>query len=207
MAERAEDPGPQWRNADDDAYIATALDAHWSSSTESSSTPEPGVVRFGPGVPPLGVGDTAAEVWHGTRPGRPQGERRRRPHGLRRYRLAAAVLVVVVLCLLWQRYTPDMRITEVMARTDTVLTCDRTAEVVAVVSTNGQPGSITYRWNRSDGTSSGPLEERLGKGQHEARLRLLWTFHGKGSDNATAQLVITSPSSHTVSASFTYTCP
>ncbi|MGP4003025.1 hypothetical protein [Streptomyces sp. 8N706] len=215
-------PPAQRGNADDDAYSATALDAHWSSSqsgpaeVQPESMPPPtgaaptahesGVFRFGPGVPPLGVGDTAAEVWHGTLPGNDHSERHGRLHWLRRYRLAAAVLTVVVIYLLWPQDTPDMRITEVAAHTNATLTCDKTAEVIAVASTNGQPGTITYQWNRSDGTSSGPLEKRLSKGQHETRLRLLWTFHGKGTDDATAQLLITSPTPHTVSVSFTYTC-
>ncbi|QKV90719.1 hypothetical protein HUT19_02265 [Streptomyces sp. NA02950] len=215
-------PPAQGGNVDDDAYCATALDTAWSSSqsgatevqTESMPPPigatptahESGVFRFGPGVPPSGVGGTAAEVWHGAVPGADHSKRHGRLRWLRRYRLAAAVLTAVLIYLLWPRDTPDMRITKVTAHTNATLTCDQTAEVVAVVGTNGQPGTVTYRWNRSDGTSSGPLEERFGKGQHEARLRLLWTFHGRGTDDAKAQLLITSPAPRTVSVSFTYTC-
>ncbi|GAA4322266.1 hypothetical protein GCM10023086_47390 [Streptomyces venetus] len=215
------DVQPTIRDVVDATYVPTALDAHWTSTEpepeperepapepepEPKPAPESEVLHFGPGVPPLGLTDTAVDVWRGT------GERgsRNAPHGrprrLRRYGLAAAVLVVVLAWLLWQRQTGDLRITQVTAQTGSVLGCDGTAEVVAVVSTNGAAGAFTYEWNRSDGTSSGPREERLGKGQEETRLRLLWTFHGKGTSKATAWLVITSPSRHTASASFAYTC-
>lgn len=199
------DVQPTIRDVVDATYVPTALDTHWTS-TEPAPAPESEVLHFGPGVPPLGLTDTAVDVWHGTGKRMSRKTPRRRPRGLRRYGLAAAVLVSVLAWLLWQRQTGDLRITQVTAQTSSVLGCDGTAEVVAVVHTNGSAGAFTYEWNRSDGTSSGPREERLGKGQEETRLRLLWTFHGKGTSKATAWLVIKSPSRHTASASFAYTC-
>ncbi|MFF7754464.1 hypothetical protein ACFZCP_35700 [Streptomyces sp. NPDC007971] len=205
------DVQPTIRDVDDATYVPTVLDAHWTStepSTEPGTEPAPesDVVHFGPGVPPLGLTDTAVDVWRGTAKSRSRKEPRGRLHWLRRYRLATAVLAIVLALLFWQRQTEDLRITRVAARTSSVLGCDGTAQVVAVVSTNGAAGAFTYEWNRSDGTSSGPREERLVRGQDETRLRLLWTFHGKGTSTATARLVIESPSRHTASASFRYTC-
>ena len=75
--------------------------------------------------------------------------------------------------------------------------CDGTADVVGVVKTNGRPGTVTYRWVRSDGTTSGLLREKLTRGQKQARLHLLWTFHGRGEYRAAAELRIVSPSAHT----------
>ncbi|MFB6849498.1 hypothetical protein ACFCXS_32210 [Streptomyces sp. NPDC056373] len=199
------DVQPTIRDVVDATYVPTALDAHWTS-TEPASAPESEVLHFGPGVPPLGLTDTAVDVWDSTGKRVSRRTPRRRSQGLRRYGLAAAVLVIVLAWLLWQRQTGDLRITQVTARASSVLGCDGTAEVVAVVHTDGSAGAFTYEWNRSDGTSSGPREERLGKGQEETRLRLLWTFHGKGTNQATAWLVIKSPSRHTASASFAYTC-
>ncbi|MET9764106.1 hypothetical protein ABZ016_34475 [Streptomyces sp. NPDC006372] len=219
------DVQPTIRDVVDATYVPTALDAHWTSTEpapaptpdpepapaptpdpEPEPAPESEVLHFGPGVPPLGLTDTAVDVWRGTGKHMSRKASRGRPHWLRRYGLAAAVLVVGLAWLLWQRQTGDLRITEVTAQTSSVLGCDGTAEVVAVVHTNGAAGAFTYEWNRSDGTSSGPREERLGKGQEETRLRLLWTFRGKGTSKATAWLVIKSPSRHTASASFSYTC-
>ncbi|MGW5656705.1 hypothetical protein [Streptomyces humi] len=228
MADREDRSEPQWRCPDpgvrptlpdpdlqptirqlDDAttYVPTVLDARWTSTTPG---PEPDVLRFGPGVPPLGAPDTAADAWRDPSrqpPEQPRGRLRR----LGRYRLAAVVLAVVLAWWLWPRQPAELRVTGVTARTDAVPGCDAAAEVVAVVRTNGAAGTLTYEWDRyewdrSDRTSSGPLTERLGKGQHETRLRLSWTFHGRGSRHATARLVVRSPGSHTVSASFTYTC-
>lgn len=72
--------------------------------------------------------------------------------------------------------------------------------------TDGRPGTLTYRWERSDGTRSGVLTEKLARGQKEASLRLLWTFHGPGTHQAVARLVITSPGTHSSAATFTYDC-
>jgi hypothetical protein len=215
------DPGPEptWqdpdvqptiRDVDDDAYVPTVLGADWTipepePEPEPQPAPDSEVRHFGPGVPPLGLTDTAVGVWRGTEKSK-KDSRGRWLHRLRRYRLAAAVVAVVLVWLFWQRQTADLRITQVTARTSGVLGCDGTAEVVAVVNTNGAAGSFTYEWNRSDGTSSGPREARLGRGQDETRLRLLWTFHGKGTSKAAARLVIESPGRHTASAAFTYTC-
>ncbi|PPS70876.1 MULTISPECIES: hypothetical protein [Streptomyces] len=199
------DVQPTIRDVVDATYVPTALDAHWTS-TEPEPAPESEVLHFGPGVPPLGLTDTAVDVWDSTGKRVSRKTPRRRPQGLRRYGLAAAVLLIVLAWSLWQRQTGDLRITQVTAQASSVLGCDGTAEVVAVVHTNGSAGAFTYEWNRSDGTSSGPREGRLGKGQEETRLRLLWTFYGKGTNQATAWLVIKSPSRHTASASFAYTC-
>ncbi|SFC16847.1 hypothetical protein [Streptomyces aidingensis] len=171
--------------------------------------PDPGgdgVLRFGPGVPAAQppAGAAAAGIWRGEAPPAPPPRRRRL---LRRYGLAVAVLIGVAAFLLWDRSGPALEITAVTARTDATFACDSTADVVGVVRTNGRPGTLTYQWTRSDGTSSGVLKEQVTRGQTEALLHLLWTFRGEGTVAATAQLRITGPSTHTASVSFTYTCP
>ncbi|WP_245703336.1 hypothetical protein [Streptomyces lushanensis] len=175
------------------------------------------VLRFGPGVT-AAVRDrhhenttTAAALWHGAPPGRPPGPEPavpgRRSGGPRRYALAAAVLLAVVVFLAWQRYGPALAVQDVSV--GTALRgpgCDGTSDIVGVVRTNGRPGTITYRWVRGDGTSSGPLREKVTRGQKTARLRLLWTFRGRGEYRATAELRITSPSRHTAVTRFVYRC-
>lgn len=197
------DAQPTIRDVDDDTCVPTALDAHWTSVEPA---PESEVLHFGPGVPPLGLTDTAVDVWHGTGKRKSRQEPRSRLRRLRGYRLAVTVLAIVLAWSFWQRQTAELRITQVTVHTSGVLGCDGTAEVVAVVNTNGAAGAFIYEWRRSDGASSGPREERLARGQDETRLRLLWTFHGKGASKATARLVIASPGRHTASASFAYSC-
>ncbi|MEU4492087.1 hypothetical protein AB0F96_01175 [Streptomyces sp. NPDC023998] len=172
------------------------------------------VLRFGPGVTAVVAGrvphNSTAAVWHGTLAGQsdgPEQPRERRRSGLRRYALAGTVLLAVLIFLAWQRYGPALAVQDVAVQTSAEGPgCDGTADVVGVVKTNGRPGTVTYRWIRSDGTTSGLLREKLTRGQKQARLHLLWTFHGRGEYRAAAELRIVSPSAHTAAAQFTYRC-
>ncbi|MFM9594202.1 hypothetical protein ACKI1J_19850 [Streptomyces scabiei] len=219
--------------SDDAAYSATVLASHWIQRPESGDTlveeiptrpaavpgttlftaPEPGagptppdrvegtLLRFGPGVTP-----EVAHRTHRTLPVVPPVPvpRRRR---LRRHALPALVLLCVLALLAWQRLGPSVQVRTVAATVEPkVLGCDGTADIVGLVRTNGRPGTLTYRWTRSDGTSSGVLREVLVRDQRQARLHLLWTFQGKGRQEARAQLRILSPSRRTVSVPVTYAC-
>lgn len=165
-----------------------------------------GVQRYGPGVPPPPpASGGAAAVWHG---GGTEPERKRPSRGaalLRRFGPAALVLLAALAYFLWQRVGSGVEITEVRAYTEGAPECDGTAEIIGLVRTNGEPGTIDYQWVRSDGTTS-ELTERLTRGQDEARLRMLWTFHGEGTVEATAELRITAPTAHTERVTFTYSC-
>ncbi|MGW7363489.1 hypothetical protein ACWGI8_08685 [Streptomyces sp. NPDC054841] len=202
----------------EDEYSATALASHWVERPEPEPVPdavEGTVLRFGPGVTAAVRErydrDNTATVWHGTLAGGtplPQGRRTSRLAGLRRYTLAAVVLLAVLGFLAWQRYGPGLAVRGVTVGTDPAGPgCDGTAVITALVDTDGRPGSLTYHWVRNDGTTSEELSERLARGQRQARLRLLWTFHGEGAYDARAELRITSPSRHTAAAGFTYSCP
>lgn len=215
-----------------DGYSATALGSHWFERPDSPPAPDTAtrvctrqptsaapdrvegeVLRFGPGVTAVlqrqlrnhdNPVTTAAALWHGNPP-RQQPRQQRR--GLRRYALAATVLLAVLAYLTWQRHGPALAVTTVTLHTTTQEPdCDSTTDVTGLVTTNGQPGTLTYRWTRSDGTSSGLLREKLTHGQKQARLHLLWTLHGRGTYEARAQLHILTPSSHTATTHLTYHC-
>jgi hypothetical protein len=168
------------------------------------------VLRFGPGVPGAprtggGTRGTVPVVWHGNAPAPERRDRRRGP--VRRYGPAFVVLLAVLAFLFWQRLSPGLAVEEVVVRTESGgPVCGGTADVVGLVKTNGRPGTLTYRWMRSDGTASGVLHEKVTEGQREARLHLLWTFHGEGQYAAEARLQITSPAQRTASIRFTYRC-
>lgn len=209
--------GPHAPQGDDD-YSATVLGSHWISGppgdtdrtertapTAQFDVPagavpdrvEGSVLRFGPGV-------TAALP--APFPLYPAPAPRRRSEW-RRYTLAAVVLIGVLCYLGWQRYGPALEVRDAVVSTDAKGPgCDGTADVVAVVRTNGRPGVLTYRWLRSDGTRSEQLSERVPSGRKEARLHLLWTFQGKGTHPAKAELELVSPVRRTASAEFTYRC-
>ncbi|MCX5264809.1 hypothetical protein [Streptomyces sp. NBC_00199] len=211
------EPGPE-----DAGYSATVLASHWiqrppdadttlvaSSFTETPVTPTPApdrvegtMLRFGPGVTAA-----VAERTHRTLPSvptRPAPRRRR----ARRHALPALVLIGVIAFLAWQRLGPSLEAgaVEVVAR-PTVVACDDTADVVGLVATNGRPGTLSYRWVRSDGTASSVLREVVAPGQRQARLHLLWTFQGRSHYAARAELHLLSPVDRTVVTDLTYDCP
>ncbi|WP_175409563.1 hypothetical protein [Streptomyces sp. TRM64462] len=163
------------------------------------------VLRFGPGVPPAPPPPVPILPTPG--PGA------RRPSPARRFALPALVFLCVLAFLAWQRYGPTVAVREVTVHTDGVeLTgtsgdaCGGTAAVVGLVRTDGRPGTLTYRWLRSDGSASPVLTERVRGGQKEARLQLLWTFSGEGAYTARADLEVLTPSRHGAGTSFAYRC-
>ncbi|MFE2145911.1 hypothetical protein ACFXA3_29985, partial [Streptomyces sp. NPDC059456] len=179
------------------------------SPTEPPTQPQPQdvapdrvegpVLRFGPGVTaalPAPFPVVAEPVVR-----RPRGE-------WRRYTLAVVVLLAVLAYLAWQRYGPALEVRDVTVATAGAQGpgCDSTADVVAVVRTNGRAGTLTYRWIRSDGTRSEQLTERVPGGGKEARLHLLWTFQGRGTYAAEAKLQLVSPGQRTAATRFTYHC-
>ncbi|MFD7321579.1 hypothetical protein ACFV9D_10930 [Streptomyces sp. NPDC059875] len=207
------------RPYDPDEYSATVLGSQWFERPAEGVAPdrvEGEVLRFGPGVTAAvrrrsggGGGPTTEQIWHGTLPGRTTSgppPPARRP-GLGRYALAGVVLLAVLAFLAWQRLGPTVSVHGVTVTAPRQpLGCDGTADVVAVVDTDGRPGTVTYRWERSDGTTSGQLRETVARDQKQARLHLLWTFRGQGEHRATARLVIVSPTRHTAETRFVYRC-
>jgi hypothetical protein len=215
-------PGAAGAPSPDDEYSATVLASHWiqrpdspdtlaltgSSTTVALSVPAIGetrpdrvegtLLRFGPGV----NADTVRRV---TEVPRAVPVRRRT---WRRHALPAVVLLAVVAFLLWHRSAPAIGVDDVkVASASPSPGCDETADVTATVTTNGRPGTLAYRWVRSDGTFSAVLHEDMTRHQEVARLHLLWTFQGNGRYAARAELHLLSPVRRTVSTELAYHCP
>lgn len=190
----------------DDDYSATVLGSHWFSGPPVAPEVAPdrvegSVLRFGPGVTAAMPAPFPVVAAVAARP------LRRRGAGLRRYTLAALVLAAVLAYLGWQRFGPAMEVRDVAVSTDPQgPACDSAADVVATVRTDGRPGTLAYRWVRSDGTRSEQLTERVPRGHREARLHLLWTFRGAGTYPARAELELLSPERRTAAVEFTYRC-
>ncbi|MFJ9871040.1 hypothetical protein [Streptomyces sp. NPDC101165] len=218
-----EHPPAHETGPNDAEYSATVLASHWIQRPEPDDTDTlvapPGtqitptgptqpdrvegtVLRFGPGV--------TAAVAHRpdstlpTVPPAPAPPRRR----LRRHALPALVLVCVIAFLAWQHLQPSVGVrTVAVAVRPTTAGCDSTADIVGLVTTDGRPGTLSYRWRRSDGTASAVLRETVAQGQRQARLHLLWSFQGKGHYRARAELRILTPAHRTVATHLTYDCP
>ncbi|MEU6553303.1 hypothetical protein ABZ915_23930 [Streptomyces sp. NPDC046915] len=218
MTTPEEHPSPS-RGEDSDDYSATVLGSHWIQGPETLAaatlvdvpgTParpdglDPTVLRFGPGV--------TAALAHRPRPAPsalaapaahpPRGRR------LRRHALPALIVSAVLLFLWWQEHTaPDLAVDRVtVSSADRALGCGRTADIAGVVRTNGRKGTLAYRWERNDGTSSGLLHATVSPGQRLARLNLRWTFQGRGRFPATATLHVLSPATRTATVRLTYAC-
>lgn len=156
------------------------------------------LVRFGPGVPAvLATAPIAA-----AEPSPP-------PRRLRRSRALNIALTValaaVVVWLLWP--AGSLHVRSVSARaTPGVVSCEKTANVVATVRTDGNAGRLSYRWTRNDGVGSGTLVQSLARGQHSVDLHLTWSFHGPGSYNAQATVQLLSAGKPTATVNFRYAC-
>lgn len=150
--------------------------------------------------------DRTTTVWRGGLPLHTERSQRRTGR-LLSWMALVLLMAAAVGVILWQRDEPGLAVTEVTVRArPTELQCDRSATVVAVVTTNGSAGSIRYRWVRSDGTDSGELRQIVRAGQGEVRLSMYWTFHGRGTQRARAVVDVLTPTAHTASASLTYRC-
>ncbi|MEO3977953.1 hypothetical protein [Streptomyces sp. CAU 1734] len=200
--DRTGSPAPAGRTR---GYTAGALPVTHEPAGAAPDRVEDGLLRFGPGVrapapvrPP--EPGTLVAVWRGAAP----GPARRGP---RRYGLAAAVLLLVLAVLLWQRYGRPIEVEQIAVRAAAQsIGCGGTADVVAEIGTNGRPGTLVYRWIRSDGTVSGRLREELRRGQKQARVHLLWSIRGRGDFRAEAELRILSPTQHRAGTAFDYRC-
>jgi hypothetical protein len=174
-----------------------------------------GVTRFGPGVP--GTAGTADDrvtgIWRGTvTPGLPSGvtARRPRPWWRRELRFLLVVVAVVVAVVLVMRSCTasgsPLNVLDATVTAPEVGHCAKTVVVTGVLRTDGHPGTVDYRWNRSDGTASAVLHQEVDRNFKSSKVVLRWSFDGRGTMKATATLEVLSPDRVTASTSFTYAC-
>jgi hypothetical protein len=164
-------------------------------------------LHFGPGVPAPSVSTTghAGEIWRGDVPAAEEPRRRRWLLG--GWLLPIIVLIVVLAILAWMRFGHPIAVTGAQAHAQsTTIGCGDTATITGTLQTNGEAGTVSYQWQRSDGTQSAVLQQRFAKGTHQVNVALLWTFSGDGNIHATATLDVLTPNAVSASTSFTYTC-
>ncbi|WKD31164.1 hypothetical protein [Streptomyces xanthophaeus] len=199
----------------DEATSATLLDhAVWGmpSSEEDvhSTAPAPSVPA--PSMPASGSSlANLTAVWHGTVPaltGAPYTAGARRRRGvLRGGFLVAGATLVAALLLVRQQTGGPLSVTGVTVRpSSSTAGCDSTVTVLATIRSNGEGGTVSYRWHRSDGTVTGPVQQRIVPKARLTEVSLRWTFHGPGSVQATAVLEVQSPNRARAETTFTYTC-
>jgi hypothetical protein len=84
--------------------------------------------------------------------------------------------------------------------------CNVAVEMVGTIVTNGNGGTVTYQWTRSDGTTSPVQTVQVASGRRSEQVLLHWTISGPGSIQAKATLRVLSPSVKAASTSFPYSC-
>ncbi|WP_367321854.1 hypothetical protein [Streptomyces sp. HUAS ZL42] len=173
-----------------------------------------GETRFGPGVPgaPSTADDRATGIWRGTlTPDPPSTVTARRPkpwwrRELRSLLVVAAVVVAVVVGLRSCSAADALHVVDASVSAPDVGRCAKTVVVTGVLETDGRPGTVDYRWKRSDGTASEVLHQKVGRNVKRSEVVLRWSFDGRGTMKATATLEVLSPDKVTASTSFTYAC-
>jgi capsid protein len=120
-------------------------------------------------------------------------------------------VVTIAAVLLWLLLCPAPAPEVVSVRVETPagpLHCGQTADLIGVVTTDGQGGPVTYQWLRADGQDSGELVRTAHRGERRVRVYLRWTVRGPGRFRGTARLRIAhQPAPMEAKASFTYVCP
>lgn len=219
MSESEKPPGtgeePTVPDVSGDLVATKMLDTP-TEPTEPTPTPTPTLAfaeegeyrRVGTGVPSPEPGSSASQIspataaaWHGIVP------KKSRRALLGGWLLPLVVLVGVIVLLLWQHYGGRLAVSGVGASARTPLIgCDSTETVTATLHTNGKPGTIQYRWVRSDGTVSDELQQRVSGGTTQLNVVLRWAFTGHGSMHALATIDVQSPGTASAVATFDYVC-
>ena len=83
--------------------------------------------------------------------------------------------------------------------------CAATVDVVGTIVTNGKGGPVTYQWSEN-GSAQRAATVTDATGQDSVQVTLRWAFHGKGTQQAVAELQVLTPTSAVGNTQFTYSC-
>ncbi|MFE2100276.1 hypothetical protein, partial [Streptomyces sp. NPDC059468] len=208
--------------------LTTPGRAHRSTAPDAQATVLGKRHRVASPPPPVSAGEDSGEILLRFGPGIPADEQdvlrarwrtetvvpaRQRPRPRRRRRgwIIGTAVVATAAVLLWLLLRPAPAPAVVAVRVQApagTLHCGRTADLVGVVTTDGQGGPVTYRWLRGDGQDSGELVSTAHRGERRLRVHLRWTVRGPGRFRGTARLRIAHQRTPMeAKASFTYVCP
>ena len=158
-------------------------------ATQASRQPASEVLRYGPGVPPSQAGVSAEQVWRTGQVPQPV----RRPVRLRR--LAGTLLTVILLVaagvlLFFRFYHGPFHVTGVKIISAKANGC--TVNVTGRISTNGQPGTVSYEWVYTPQQEAPqPLSDSVPSGQNTVYViaAVLGQGHGTATEKITLQLL------------------
>ena len=137
---------------------------------------------------------------------RPSQRPRRRWAGLLSTLVTLAIAAGVWIYV-YQRAHDKLTITNVTVTVaDQVVGCNRTADIIGTITTNGHGGPITYQWVRGTEPPGATLVVDDASGKKTVPVQLKWAFHGKGTIQAVAKLRVLTPDSAEASITFPYSC-
>ena len=121
--------------------------------------------------------------------------------------MLTAAIVAGVGVYYWVHTHEVLKITKVtVAAANQRVGCDGTADIIGTISTNGHGGPISYQW--VPGATTDPaLVANDASGSDTVQVELKWAFHGKGTGQAVAKLVVLEPQQAEASITFPYSCP
>lgn len=136
--------------------------------------------------------------------------RRRRP----RWRGIVSTLITFAIvggigAYVWMRtHQSPLKVTGVSVALASPLgnACNVTAELVGTIVTNGKGGPITYQWAQNTNPPLPAATVTNASGANTVTVTFKWTFHGKGTQHALAELHVISPNEAIGNTEFTYSC-
>jgi serine/threonine protein kinase len=186
--------------------VPAAWDAPAQAMRNSGALPTWEPAPPGRGSTPAGRGSSGAlPAWPTPKPRPP---RRRRWRGVLSTLLTVAI-ACGVLGYVYERSHAKLRIASVSVTTPTTTVgCDGKVKLIGTITTNGRGGPISYEWVIPGDGKPAVLTAADQTGKDTATVGLTWSFHGRGTGNAVAELRVLSPAQVTASLKVPYSgCP
>jgi serine/threonine-protein kinase len=162
-----------------------------------------------PGAPPQAVPaargeDSGAPAW----PTVPRSRhRRRRRWGRTVSTLLTLAIVAGVGIYVWLQKHEKLQVTSAaVAVASQPAACNVTFNIIGTIHTNGRGGPINYQWVQDSGKNAPVLVADDAQGRDTVQVELKWSFRGKGTHRAVAELRVLEPQQATASSTFTYSC-
>lgn len=170
----------------------------YAAPTQAPVWPSPSTVRVDSGGIPN---------WPVPPPRPPQRSRPRRRWAGLLSTLVTLALAAGVWVYVYERTHNKLTITAVTVKVSPqVVACNRTADIIGTITTNGHGGPVSYEWVRGADPPMAALVADDASGNNTVHVDLKWAFHGKGTVQAVAKLRVLTPNPAEASITFPYSC-